>query len=475
MRAAGAAKPLLAVALAKVLVSGAVLLGGFRALSDDDFARVVIAQRFAESPSLDPSGTSWLPLPFWVYGAALKLFGSTLGVARATAVVLGVAAALVLYGAARLLSFSPRAAVFGAILASLLPWNAFLGVATVPEAPSAALCVLAVASLVSTDDKLRLLGAAALGMASASRYEPWAAAAVFSASTAADAVRRRSPALWAAAALGALFPLLWLAHGVFRHGDALFFVQRVTAYQSALGGVAPLAERVSRYPLALFQAELELALLVLGACIAAWKLGLRSELARLGRPALALGGLLLFLVYSDVRGGTATHHAERALLPLWLFGALVTAGIGGQVLARIAPVARGVGLGAALVVVAGIGLVRGARPPFDRGADRSAEIAIGEKAREHGVERLAVDTPDFGFYAVMAALGAPSRAVPIDDRDPRRKREADAFASEEALSVRLAALGARWLVTTRAHAPLAERRGRLVHANEKFVLVELDR
>jgi hypothetical protein len=33
-------------------------------VSDDDYARVVIAQRL--SLALDPSGTSWLPFPFWL-------------------------------------------------------------------------------------------------------------------------------------------------------------------------------------------------------------------------------------------------------------------------------------------------------------------------------------------------------------------------------------------------------------------------
>ena len=41
---------------------------GFDHVSDDDFARVVISQAFAHKPKLDPSGTSWLPFPFWLQG-----------------------------------------------------------------------------------------------------------------------------------------------------------------------------------------------------------------------------------------------------------------------------------------------------------------------------------------------------------------------------------------------------------------------
>ncbi len=56
------------VGVAKLVASLAVLGSGFRAVSEDDYARIVIAQRFAAAPRLDPSGTRWLPLPFWLYG-----------------------------------------------------------------------------------------------------------------------------------------------------------------------------------------------------------------------------------------------------------------------------------------------------------------------------------------------------------------------------------------------------------------------
>jgi hypothetical protein len=48
-----------AVVLARLVVSTAVVAAGVRAISDDDFARVTIAQRFAAAPTLDPSGTCW--------------------------------------------------------------------------------------------------------------------------------------------------------------------------------------------------------------------------------------------------------------------------------------------------------------------------------------------------------------------------------------------------------------------------------
>jgi hypothetical protein len=196
-----------------------------------------------------------------------------------------------------------------------------------------------------------------------------------------------------------------------------------------------------------------------------------SRLASSQRPALAVGALLLLLVVGDLRGGAPTHHAERALLPVWLLGAVVAAEHWPSVLE---PLTRARRLAVVATMVALVCWLAALRPrPYGSGANRSAEIEIGEALLGQDADRVAIDTPDFGFYAVMAALGRPSRALPLDDRDPRRQLPPDAFESASELSSRMTALGARWLVTTRAHAPLATALGRVAHQNSKFVLLEL--
>jgi hypothetical protein len=57
-----------ALCLLKAAIGAWLLARGFSHVSDDDYARTVIAEQFAHAPRLDPSGTSWLPLPFWVAG-----------------------------------------------------------------------------------------------------------------------------------------------------------------------------------------------------------------------------------------------------------------------------------------------------------------------------------------------------------------------------------------------------------------------
>jgi hypothetical protein len=453
----------LSVGAAKLVVSLAVLAAGFHAVSDDDYARTVIAQRFAAAPSLDPSGTSWLPLPFWLYGAAFRLFGGSLGVARTVAVVLGIGSVWLLLVAARWLGAGRLGALAGALVAALFPWSAWLGAAPVPELPTAALSVLATAALALSDARVRLFGAVAVASACFCRYEAWPIALVFAAFSTWDAFRCRDRALWLAAGL-ALGPIvLWLLHGVFVHGDALFFWKRVADYRHALGEGPSFRERLLSVPGRLFgdEPELWLGLLLVGVQAA--------SLERYARPAVAAGALLIFLVAGELGGGGPTHHTGRAVLPVWLLVALAL----GHELERRA--AEPLGKPWILVVLAlsmvGLGWVLrvGTPPAFP---DRRDAVAIGTEARTLGAGALLIDAPDYSYLAVSAAFGAPHAAEPFDDRDPRHARAADAFTSESTLRARAAKRSGAWLVVTREHLPLARRLGRVRAETPTFALVE---
>src|ERR1700722_356883 len=127
------ARDALVLMVAKGAVGAWVLRQGFTHISDDDYARTVIAEQLAHAPRLDPSETSWLPLPFWLTGVAMMAAGRTLGVARAVAVVLGAVSVAAPYLAMRAVGVRRGAAFAGAALAMTLPWNAWLGVSMVPE------------------------------------------------------------------------------------------------------------------------------------------------------------------------------------------------------------------------------------------------------------------------------------------------------------------------------------------------------
>ncbi len=412
------AKELTVLGLLKLAVSLLVVAGGFVAISDDDFARVVIAQEFAHSPSLDPSGTSWLPIPFWIQGLPMLLFGRSFEVARVVAIASGIVAVWWVYAAARLLGCSRAAAFAGGGLAAAFPYSAWLGVATVPELLTASAVVLGVATLVPRQDAidsvtLRIVGAGLLTLAAGSRYEAWPVALGFAFLSAWDARRLKRRGLWVAAGMAASFPVAWLLHGLVRHDDLFFFVHRVADYKAALGGAAADWTSVADYPLAVLRHEPEL----VGATVLGLLL-LRPSLPW-RRPVLLIALQIAFLIVGELRGGAPTHHSERAVLSVWLLSSIA--------LGHLALVAwrerRLVLFGAwALIVVVSVSCLRPWYARRDGFADRSAELSLGRDARSrsrsnHG---LVVATPDFGYFAVIAGFGAPELCRVLEKHDPRQ-------------------------------------------------------
>jgi hypothetical protein len=440
-----------AVALARAASAGAILASGFRAVSDDDFARVVIAEQWARAPRWDASGTSWLPAPFWIVGGAMAITGRSLGTARAVALALGVAASVLVYVAARWLGEERRTAAAGATVATMFSWSAVLGVATVPELPTAALTLLGVAALWAPEarDTRRRWGAAALTVATLSRYEAWPVAAVFAVVCAVDAVRRTSARAAAAAALALAGPAAWMAWNRAAHHDALHFVARVTAYKQAIGGGAgeSAATRLLAYPMAMVREEPGLlALPVIAAAILAIREGrpaLRARLGRYARPAAVIAAQIAALSLAMVKDGAPTHHPERAVLAALLLVAVC----GGALAARAMPP----GALGAVAVAGGVVLIvlGGQLRPGDRAfAARDDEEAAGRAAAAlaRPGEPVLVEVADYGYLAVIAALGRPEDAVPDRSVDPRDAKVASSFDDPTALARRVSASGARWIV-----------------------------
>jgi 4-amino-4-deoxy-L-arabinose transferase-like glycosyltransferase len=457
------------VALLRVVVSLTCLYSGFRAVSDDDYSRVVIAARFAHHPSLDPSGTSWLPLPFWLYGVPMALFGDSLFVARAVAVLLGAASSVLVWSAAKVLGFSERAALWGALGAVLLPYGAWLSAAMVPEAPTAALLLFGCVSLVRPEPKLRAWGGLAMGAACFSRYESWAPALVFGLLTALDAWRTRQRVLSVAAALATLPIALWLLHGVVRHGDALFFVARVQQYRAALGGPAHgWFGALWQTPFALVRFEPEL----FAVTAVALGLSLRKGQSPFGptawRPVGALGALVLFLMIADATGGSATHHPERSLLPVFWFLSLMAAGLVARLADDHERPWRLPAFALPLALAASLLLRPDVRNTF---ADRREEEQVGGVLRRLDARNVVLDTDDFGFFAVQAALGY-GKSRPLSEHDPRKTAEARP-STTTALAARLRHDGAEWLVTPRGRGPLAAPLGHVRLTTPRFNVVEL--
>lgn len=448
------------VSSTRLAMSAVVLAGGFRAVSDDDFARIVHAQEFALSPALDPTGTSWLPFPFWLGGGVMMVFGTSVTVARATAIGLGLISSLVLFAAARLLVADRRGALVGALAASVFPWSARLGVATVPELFAASLSVFALATLAARRTELRLYGALCLAVATLCRYEPWLLAGAFAVYSVIDAARDedRRGRLLAGAGLAIAGPVAWVVHNALWHGDALHFLARVSAYKKAVGGVpAGVWSLVEGYPLSLLREEPELCLVAIALSSAA-----RTVPVAFRRPAVSLAVMIAMLSAASIRGGAPTHHVGRAVLAVWL---LLAIGVGEGARVALASPKRAHFAGLVLVVMPlGAFVLRPWYARLDSFITREHEIAIGRVVAPHLTGALAlVEARDYGFFAVQAGSGAPRRLLLDRSLDPRGAVRSSSFTSAAAIRRRAEALGATVVLghltpaTQELGAPLATR------------------
>jgi hypothetical protein len=400
----------------KGAIGAYVLHAGFSHVSDDDFARVVIAERFAHHPVLDPSGTSWLPFPFWVTGAAMLALGRSLAVAKAVAFVLGVASVAAPYLAMRAVGCARGAAFTGTAVAMALPWSAWLGVATVPEAMTAALVSGGVIAAGSA--RWRILAATALSAAALSRYEAWPACAVVALGCALTAFRspvdRRRAAV--AAAIACAGPLAWMAWNVYAHGSAVHFLARVAAYRQAIGAAAlPFETKLLAFPEAVVEtAPAAVALAALGSLALVLDPTLRP---RWGLALASAFAILAFLVYGDLRDGAPTHHPERAILPiLWILVAFAADALGALVRryawgrsAREMWVAGGVAAGALAWCAQLPGQWRD-HPGASAEEARDVQVTRGLELARARAPHIDVTPCAYEHFAVLAAFGAPERA-----------------------------------------------------------------
>jgi len=383
-----------AIVALKVVAMIWALRCGFAQISDDDYARTVIAQTFAHTPKLDPSHTSWLPFPFWLYGGAMMLVGRSLSTARAIAFLLGALAPVLPYAGLRSMQIARIPAAAGAALATLTPWSVWLGLAPVPEGWAGA-CAAAALFFLAGD---RAMFAAVLALvASLSRYEAWPIA-VLVAGVCTWRARRRERASIVAALVAGSGIVAWLVNNAFAHGDSLHFIVRVAAFRRASGSTLTIAERVAEYPLALVHDAPEIAAFVaIAAGVASRDRALR---ARWALPLAGAACVLAFLVYGDLRDGAPTHHAARALVPI--FGVL--AGFAAD--AIVTPSRPRIAVPIAIATLAFVLFRARAIPGASPSEQREAQIARG---RELANTATALDVTPCAYehFALIAAYGAP--------------------------------------------------------------------
>jgi len=247
----------------------------------------------------------------------------------------------------------------------------------------------------------------------------------------------------------------------------LFFVTRVTSYRRALGGNdASLLRRLLEFPRLLFGGVAEL----IGVMVLVFVLTRKSKPEALSyrRCALALLGMLVFLMLGSVRDGVPTHHAGRVLLPIWFFGVVILGSLSVPLVNAMSGPARAV---TGLSILGWTWLMTPfALPSYDL-AKRALELEAGVAARGVTDGALAIDTPDYGYFAVQAGFGSPIGTTVLDDHDPRRKVP-NPFSSAQTLDRALRDQRAGFVIVTKAHAALLDARCSKLWDNAGFALFQ---
>lgn len=423
-----------AFGVALALAVWAVLRAGFTHLSDDDYARTVIAQEWVASVRgltflhelpgfrahrwariVDPSGTSWLPFPFWVTGLGMTLLGRSIAVARGVQMVL-------LAGSTALLGRSLRQARFGRIATACIlalgfanPYALWLGASQTPDAWVGVLGATALLSLVQP--KPDRLAAFALLAAAASRYEMWPVALVFAARYARGPLRGR-------ALVPLLAPAAWMAWNAVAHGSPLHFFARVSAYRQSVAGLS-LPLRAAYVP----AAYVELFEVGMGLVVAAGVLTVVAvaPLRRRWAPVLVgMGALLGFLFVGSLGDGAPTHHGARAQLSLLWVGTALLWVATGELMQRV-QIAWGSKAGAIGISAMLFGGILWSADLYERvrqnpaggEAARDEQVARGEGLQPERPEGFGVRSCRYEHLALLAGYGAPERVRVLGPTSPQ--------------------------------------------------------
>ena len=450
---------------------------GFKALSDDDFARVTLAQAFSASPGLDPTGSSWLPFPFWVTGTAMAVFGTSLTTAKLTSLVIACASGILLYAAARASRVQASAAWLGAMLFTFVPVGVFTGAATVPELPTAALCASALLLLRSPHPYAGILAAALLIPATLSRYEAWPVAlcAIISIGIPTphpkDSKKTDPPVgiRLIAIALASIGPLAWILWNQLFHGDPLHFHTRVSSYWFAWGGDASGWHALVVYPRSVVVDAPLLTASLAGALY--WNRSSDHQKTWL-RPALACFAVVAALTLAQATGGAPTHHPERALLFLWAIGWIAVADL---LAGHTGPKGRGWDLWRTLWsgAVACFLLLRTYALAPDYGLDRNPELALGTWLRQHTEGPILFAPKDYGYFAVMAALCDRDRLRLASSVDPRDAAATSPFDDAAMLTDRVHKDRVQWLVASGKQGLVARDLGEVRFEQDDWTVVRV--
>lgn len=360
---------------------------GFISFTADEFARTIMAARWARNPRAIWHGV-WLPFHQYFLGFLLRLKWELLWTPRIIWIILGLTSIVLMYAFARRLFESPTIGVISAILLAVNPLHIWLSSTPLSELPYATAilaCFLSFTLYLRRKKYIYLFTSAfLLLLANGFRYESWLISGVFSLYLVGEGIRRswrgkaRAVHLFAsltAALLPWILPLAWIIGNYNRTGNAFYFMAfnrdlDLRAFGSRRSYINFLRAFIKIDPVASV-----LSVAGLGACLFRY----RRDRAVCFYVAATV---IPFLVFSGFQGGRATlpRNYLRYLAPFIFFAYPAVASLIIMVINRIVRSQRRRVV--ALAVILGGVIVIQARASFQFVNDPAgAGLKVGEKIR----------------------------------------------------------------------------------------------
>lgn len=419
---------LVALVVARAMLSLVLWRPGWSALSEDDFFRVAIAQTWARDPFvLQSPSMVWLPLQAWIHGLAFRLSGHLFADSPMLLVALvnslaGLGTAAIAARTAFVLSRSALGALVTFAVVLFAPYSVLASLSGLAEPLYYLAVAIGVWGLTEWLDRDRIwaLTVGSLGVSAAAgiRYDGWLLAASWAVIIPFSLARKDDPSLpgllrvwWrrrlevALAVAPLIVPALRVGVYAAHYGTLTGFVALQSEGFAAQFGGQPFASELGRWsyyaiPLLRSAPVLVPVLLVLAAWCT-WRMPL-------ARPLVALLGLQ-FLVFSvlSVSSGAMGGYRERymftyavglspllGVLPSWI----------GRLRRRAAQVAVGAALAAFAIVATAHGIA--ARPdewvpPADT---LQLSSVLGQAARGRSGPLRVVLGPAFDMEGTILAV-----------------------------------------------------------------------
>jgi hypothetical protein len=320
----------------KLFICGLVLISGFTSLSGDEAGRVLLANAWAEDPSLlklkFTEGLVWLPVPIWLMGGLLMIWKDLWLIPMAVNIFFSLVGLYYIFRLGEALN-DYQTGLLSAALFGINPWNTWLSLSAAVEPIFHGFLLSGIYYFVrwqQTEKRCHLwFTAISLFFACTIRPEAWVFTGFCSLWILIRPFSKNKRIGFIERSLAAVFSLgfcfTWLGINYVDYGNPLNFLSHNLEYVSASGQLESVILRLLQFPLFLFLLSPFMTISGIWALPWAWK---RQNIEGKAYLSMIVGVFCLFTLVWGTGVGTA-HSPQRFVL---IFYALISPFVASRIL-----------------------------------------------------------------------------------------------------------------------------------------------